>query len=158
MLFETWIAPVTAFLPRLLGALILLVVGILLARLIARLLAKALDALDLDERAERWGVHDALDRMGMPRSLVKVIGVAIRIALTLVVIFAALSLLGLQFLSESLNQAVLFLPKLLVAAALVIAGIVLSGIARERLDRVTEQWTCRCRWAPSPRSPSWRSS
>lgn len=127
------------FLPRLGGALVLLVVGILVARLVARLLGRGLEALGADDLAERWGVNGTLDRAGLPRSLVAVTRAAIRIALTLVVIFAALSLLGLQFLSESLNQAVLFLPKLLVAAALLLAGVVLSGLARERLDRVGEQ-------------------
>jgi hypothetical protein len=73
------------------------------------------------------------------RSLARVIGRAIRIALTLVVIFAALSLLGLQFLSQSLNQGVLVLPKLLIAAALVLGGVVLGGFARERVDRLTYQ-------------------
>lgn len=127
------------FLPRLVGALALLFVGTLLARLVARLLGRMMDAAGIDEVAERWGLSDALDRVGMSRSLCRVLATAIRIGLTLVVVFAALSLLGLEFLSESLNQAVLLLPKLLVAGALLLAGVVLSGIARERIDGLTEQ-------------------
>jgi small-conductance mechanosensitive channel len=60
----------------------------------------------------------------------------VRVAVTTVAIFAALSLLGLQFLSESLNQAVLFLPKLAVAAALLLAGAVVGALVGERLDRL----------------------
>ena len=127
------------FLPRLLGVVVLLIVGILLARLVAKLLGKSLDVANLDEHAEEWGVHDALERAALPRSLTKVFVTAIRISLTLVVIFAALSLLGLEFLSQSLNEAVLFLPSLLVAGALLLAGLVLSGFARERVDHLTEQ-------------------
>lgn len=127
------------FLPRLGGALALLVLGIIAARIVARLLGRTLTAVGLDELAERWQVHDALSRAGMPRSLTAVLVVAIRVGLTLIVTFAALSLLGLSLLSESLNQAVLFLPKLLVAAGLVLAGVVLSALVRERLDRVTDQ-------------------
>jgi small-conductance mechanosensitive channel len=128
-----------SFLPRLGGALALLLIGVLLVRLVARLLVKAMQGGGLDDLAERGGVHDALDRAGLGRSLARVIGRAIRIALTLVVIFAALSLLGLQFLSQSLNQGVLVLPKLLIAAALVLGGVVLGGFARERVDRLTYQ-------------------
>ena len=54
-------------------------------------------------------------------------------------IFAALSLLGLQFLSESLNQAVLELPRLFLAGVLVLAGVVVAGAARGRADRLTYQ-------------------
>lgn len=127
------------FLPRLAGALVLLVLGIVLARLIARILGKVLEAAGLDDLAERWGAHEALDRAGLGRSLVGTIAGAIRIGLTLVVVFAALSLLGLQFLSESLNEAVLLLPKLLVAGALLLAGVVLGGLVRERVDRLADQ-------------------
>lgn len=128
-----------SFLPRLGGALALLVIGLLLIRLLCRLLVKALQRLGLDELAERAGVHRVLQRAGLGGSLARLTGRAIRIALTVVVIFAALSLLGLQFLSQSLNQGVLLLPKLLLAAALVLAGVVLAGFARERVERLTTQ-------------------
>ena len=127
------------FLPRLLGALALLFIGALVAWLVSRALKKTLDALGADEAADRWGIHDALARVGLPRSLSQVLSRTLRIGLTLVVIFAALSLLGLEFLSDSLNAAVLFLPNLLVAFALLLAGVVLSGLARERVDHAAEQ-------------------
>jgi small-conductance mechanosensitive channel len=63
----------------------------------------------------------------------------VRIFLTIVVIFAALSLLGLQFLSVSLNQAILALPRIFVAAALLLGGAVVVGAARQRTDRLTYQ-------------------
>ncbi len=128
-----------SFLPRLGGALALLVIGVLLARLLSRLLIKAMQSLGLDNLAHRGGVSEVLERAGLGRSLARVVGRAIRIALTLVVIFAALSLLGLQFLSQSLNQGVLVLPKLLIAAALILAGVVLAGFARTRVDHLAYQ-------------------
>lgn len=127
------------FLPRLGGALALVVVGFLVARLLATALRKALEKLGLDGIADRWGIHDALERVGFERSLTRLLSRALKLALRLVVLFAALSLLGLQFLSESLNQAVLFLPNLLIAATLVLAGIVIGGMARERVDRAAYQ-------------------
>ena len=127
------------FIPRLGGALALLIIGLIVARLLGKLLATALRAADLDAIAERAGISDVLERAGLSRSLASVISVAIRLAVSVVVIFAALSLLGLQFLSQSLNQGVLLLPKLLVAGALLLAGVVLGGVARERVERLTYQ-------------------
>jgi small-conductance mechanosensitive channel len=127
------------FLPRLGGALVLLLVGVLLARLIGRLVRGALQRLGVDSLGERFGASDALDRVGLGRSLSWALGQAIRIGLTLVVVFAAISLLGLQFLSESLNAALLYLPNVLIAALLLLAGVVLGGLARERVDRLTRQ-------------------
>ena len=127
------------FLPRIGGALLLLVFGLLVVRVVTWLLGRTLSAAGVDGLGERWGVHDALERFGMRRSLVHAFTRGLRIALSLVVVFASLSLLGLQFLSESLNAAVLFLPKLLVALALMLAGAIVAGLVRERVDRLTDQ-------------------
>jgi len=128
------------FIPRLGGALLLLLIGVLLARVFARLLRRGLRMAGLDSTSERWGVADVLERAGLGRSLAHVLAVALRISLTVVVVFAALSLLGLQFLSRSLNEGVLFLPKVLAALALVLIGVVLAGFVRERVDRTATQW------------------
>jgi small-conductance mechanosensitive channel len=127
------------FLPRIGGAVALLVFGLVVARVVTWLIGRTLSAAGVDGLGERWGVHDALERVGMGRSLVHVFTRGLRIALSLVVVFAALSLLGLQFLSESLNAAVLFLPKLLVALGLLLAGAIVAGLVRERVDRMADQ-------------------
>jgi small-conductance mechanosensitive channel len=128
------------FLPRLGGALLLLVVGIVVAHVVARVLRRALRMAGLDSASERWGVADVLERAGLGRSLAHVLAVAVRVSVTVVVVFAALSLLGLQFLSQSLNEGVLFLPKALAALALVLIGVVLAAFVRERVDRTATQW------------------
>lgn len=128
-----------SFLPRLGGALALLIIGVILARLIGRLVRKALEAAGADDLAERWGVNRVLSRAGLPPSLSRLTGTALRIGLTVVVIIAALSLLGLQFLSVSLNAGVLLLPKLLTALILLLAGLVVAALVRDRVDRLTEQ-------------------
>lgn len=128
-----------AFLPHLGGAVALLVIGLILTRLLTRLLLRALLAAGVDRLADRGGVTAVLQTSGLGASLAALIARAIRIFLAIVVVFAALSLLGLQFLSVSLNQGILELPRLFVAAALVLAGVVLAGAARHRADRLSYQ-------------------
>lgn len=127
------------FLPRLGGAIALLLIGLLLARLLTRLLARAMQAIGVDRLADRGGVTSVLQASGLGGSLAGLVARAIRIFLTIVVVFAAISLLGLQFLSISLNQAILELPRVFIAAALVLAGAVVGGAARQRTDRLTYQ-------------------
>ena len=127
------------FLPRLGGALVLLLVGLVVARILGKLLARGLRGAGADGLAERLGAADVLEQAKLGRSVSSLIGRALRIGLTVVVLFAALSLLGLQFLSESLNSAVLFLPNLAVAGLLLLVGLVLGGLVRERVDRLTRE-------------------
>jgi small-conductance mechanosensitive channel len=127
------------FLPQLGGALALLIIGLLVARLIGALVRRALTRARLDELAERWHVDETLERAGLRKSLAGLCGAVVRIVLSVVVVFAALTLLGLEPLSQSLNEAVLFLPKLILALVLVLGGILLSGLVRESVDRLTYQ-------------------
>jgi small-conductance mechanosensitive channel len=127
------------FLPQLGGALALLLIGLLVARLIGSLVRRALARARLDDLAQRWRVDDTLQRAGIKTPLSSLCGAVVRIVLSVVVVFASLTLLGLEPLSQSLNEAVLFLPRLIVALVLVLAGLMLSGLVRERVDRLTYQ-------------------
>ena len=126
-------------LPRFAGAVLLLVFGLLAVRLFARLMRKALKVAGVDDHAERLRVHDALERAGFGRSLAGAIELAVRLTLTLVVVLAALSLLGLAALEQSLNAGVLFLPKLIAAMAILLVGLVLGGFTREWVERLAAQ-------------------
>lgn len=126
-------------LPRIGGALVLLLVGLLLAWLIGRGLGKALRAAGLDSFADRAGIHDSLDRFGIQRSLSRVVGRVIRVGITIVVILAAVSLLGLSVLSDAINRGVFFLPRVLTALALLLAGVVIGTFVKGRMDRLTTQ-------------------
>jgi small-conductance mechanosensitive channel len=127
------------YLPRLGGALVLLLAGLLVASVIRRVLTKLLRAARLDELGERWGVHDVLENLGLGRSLAGLVARAVRIVIVFLVVFAALSLLGLEFLSDSLNGVILFLPRVFVALTLLVAGIVVGQIVRRQVDRLAQQ-------------------
>jgi small-conductance mechanosensitive channel len=127
------------FLPQLAGAFALLVIGLLVAALAGRLVRRALIAARVDELSERWGVQETLNRVGLRSSLATITGAAVRLLISVMVIFAAVALLGLAPLNQSLNEAVLFLPNVLAALALLLAGLVLAGVVRERVDRFTYQ-------------------
>lgn len=126
-------------LPGVAAALVLLVFGLLVAALIGRLLGRGLQAAGLDDFAERTQVHDLLEEIGFKRSLSRLTGRAVRLALTIVVVLAALSLLGLGPLQASINEGVLFLPRLLVALILLLIGAVVGTFAKDRADRLATQ-------------------
>jgi small-conductance mechanosensitive channel len=126
-------------LPRVAGALLLLVIGIPVAMLVARFVRRVLRAANVDDLGQRWGVHNGLSRLGLEPSLSGLVARGVRIALIVVVVVAAISLLGFGALSATLNAVVLFVPKLLVAVAIVIAGVVVADFLRRRVEPLTDQ-------------------
>ncbi|MDQ4082739.1 MAG: mechanosensitive ion channel [Actinomycetota bacterium] len=138
-LFRNAVETLGEALPRIGGALLLLVLGLLVARLAGRFARRALAALGVDELAERFRVHEVLARVGIERPLSRLMGRIVRLAISVVVVFAAVSLLGLAALSSSLNAVLLFLPKLFVALALVVAGAIVAQFVGDRVERLATQ-------------------
>jgi hypothetical protein len=127
------------FLPRLGGALLLLVVGLLAAIIVGRLVRAALVRAGVDRFAERTGTDTLLGQAGLGSSLSALVGTAVRLSIVVVAVFASLTLLGLEFLSDSLNEGILFIPRLLTALALVLVGIVLAAFLRAWMERTSTQ-------------------
>jgi small-conductance mechanosensitive channel len=127
------------YLPRLGGALAILLGGVVIAAVVTRLVRRVLRAVGTDETAQRFGVHDALRLAGLGRSLSGVLAGAVRWTIYAITAFAIFAVLGPLFLSDSLNRAVLFLPNLLVAGVLLLAGVVLGSAMRVSVERSTAQ-------------------
>lgn len=128
-----------AFLPRLAGALVLMVVGLIAARVIGRVTQSLTRRAGLDRLAERYGVDPVLTKTGVTPPLSTLLGRLVQLAIAVVVMFAAISLLGFSALSTSLNAAILYLPRVFSACALIIVGIVAAKLARETVDRTSTQ-------------------
>ena len=78
-------------------------------------------------------------RASLGNSLASLAGTAVRLTIVIVVSFAALTLLGLEFVSDSLNEGILFIPRLLAAMALILFGVVLGAFVRAWLERASAQ-------------------
>jgi small-conductance mechanosensitive channel len=127
------------FLPRLAGALLLFVAGLVVAAIVGRIARKALVRAGLDRLADRSGATELLAQGGLGGSLSALVATAIRLTIIVVASFAAMTLLGLAFLSDSLNQGILYIPRLLTALALVLIGIVVGALVRAWLERTSAQ-------------------
>ncbi len=126
-------------LPRIAGALLLLVIGLLVAWLIGIVARRTLQAAGIDGLADRYHVHRTLARAGIQPPLSRLIGRVTRIVLSVVVIVAALSLLGLAGVNLALNEALLFVPKILVALVLLVAGVIVGELVGRWVDQLAQQ-------------------
>jgi small-conductance mechanosensitive channel len=127
------------FLPRVAGALLLLIVGLLAAIVIGRIVRGTLVRAGLDRFADRTGTSELLAQAGLGTSLSALVGTAVRLTIVVVVSFAAMTLLGLEFLSDSLNEGIVFIPRLFAALALVLIGVVLAAFLRAWIERTSAQ-------------------
>jgi hypothetical protein len=111
-----------AFLPRLVVALGVLVVGWLVAKAARFTVVKALRAFNFHVLTERAGIDNFLQQGGTEKDATDLFGMIVYWLVILAALIVAFNGLGLSQVTELLTRVVLFLPKLLVALLLLIFG------------------------------------
>lgn len=129
-----------SFLPALLGAVILLIVGWFISSLLARLIQRGLEALGLERAVERSGIRRFIEQSGAQWTFSGIIAALIKWSIFLVFIQAAASLFGMAQVTAIINSVILFIPKLIVALAIIVIGSLiarfLAGVVRGSLSEM----------------------
>jgi hypothetical protein len=112
--------------PAMLGALIILFAGYLLAKLIEQGTERLLHRIRLNQALERGGVMDAVERGASHFNPVKVIGKTLFWIMMFAVIMVAATALGMESLTAVFTELVGYLPSLMSAIVILIVGIVLG--------------------------------
>ena len=128
------------YLPRFAGAILLLLIGLLAVARHHGAWCGAGCRRRASTRSANGGAPTTCSRASVcPAPSAPLLAGALRIGLLFVVVFAALSVLGFAFLSDSLNAGILFLPRLFVALVLLLVGLVLSELVRGWVGRLAGQ-------------------
>jgi len=112
----------SASLPRILGAVLLLIVGWILARIVRKATVKLLKLLRLDVVAEKAGIEDFLLRGGVRYTAVTIVASLLYWFILFTVMLAVLNSLGLDAAAELFNKVILYIPNVIVAVLVLIFG------------------------------------
>jgi hypothetical protein len=117
---------IVAFMPKLVVALLLLLIGVVVARVTGKLINAALSAIEKNKYTKKF--FDAVEIKMV--SISDMVGLFVRYAVLLIFVNAAVGVLGLEVLSETFDAILAFVPKIF--AAVVVAGLALvaSGVVQ----------------------------
>jgi len=119
-----------AAIPRILGFILVVLIGWLIASLIARAVATLLRTVRFNEVADRAGITGFSQRAGLTAGPADIVAGIVKWLIRIVVLLVAFDLLGLPAVSEVLREFLLWLPNLIVAVAvLLIAGVAANALA-----------------------------
>jgi len=116
-----------SFLPNFLVAVIILVVGWVVAVFVAKLIRQALQSVRVDEMGDKLGLDSVSSRTGVKMSVSGAIAWLVKWFLLLAVFLAAADILGLAQVSAFLNQVLLYIPSVVAAAAILLVGTMVAG-------------------------------
>lgn len=138
MIAQTWGEVITAsfqmlwsgfisFLPSLLGAIVVFIVGWFIAEVVAKLATQIINVLRIDQILERMGFEKSLQRANMKLNSGKFIGEIVKWFFIIVFLMAATDILGLPQVTEFLKQVLLYIPQLIVAVFILLAGVLIAN-------------------------------
>lgn len=111
------------FVPAILGALLILLLGGIIAKLLERLVTNALKMAALDKIAEQVQLASMLSRGGIRRKLSELIGAIIYWIVMLAFVMTALNALNLTVAAQLFQTVVAFLPNVVAALFILLTGV-----------------------------------
>lgn len=129
---------IASFIPSLFGALILVVLGFLVAKLLDTLLTKLLAKLGLDRLMSGTGLTKLLARIGIKAKVSTLIGKIVYWFVLLIFLISAAESLGLERVSATLDVLALYVPKMFAAALVLLAGILLAQLLNTMVKGAAE--------------------
>ncbi len=118
------------FVPNLLAALVILLVGWIVARVVRYLVQRALKVVQLDKVSEKVGINDALKQANLftlPSQMVAKLFYWIVIVLALVM---AVNAVKLTVATELLSRLLLYLPNVIAAVFVMVLGFFFGNLVR----------------------------
>lgn len=112
-----------AQIPNIAAALLLLLVGLFMARAVRTLAERLLTGAKLDDATARVGINEILARLGLGKSPTYILSFLIYWFILFVFIVSAANAVNMTVISDLLERFVLFLPQLVAALLILFAGL-----------------------------------
>ncbi len=133
---QTFWGEIALFMPKFLGALLLILAGWILARILRAGMRRGLEAFGFERIADKSGLEALVKQGGVDLSLVGVIAGAVYWLVLMVVVVSAANSLGLDSVAILANKVILYLPNVVVAILILVFGTVFSRM----VNRVVFAW------------------
>jgi Conserved TM helix len=128
---DAW-SNVAEFLPKLVGFLLILIIGYFIAKAITKVLGKVLERVGFDRAVERGGVGRALARSKYDAS--SLLAKVAFYALMLFVLQLAFGVFGPNPVSSMIHGVIAYLPNVFVAIVIVVIGAAVGAAVKEIVE------------------------
>lgn len=131
IIMTTLWSKLAGFLPNLLGAILLLVIGYLVSKMVSFILVRGLTKAGFNKLSDKVGITSTLVRASVTSSASDIVGKLVFWIIMLTFIVTATEALGLPRVSDTIDEFVLYLPKVIAAALVLIIGLFVTHFVRD---------------------------
>ena len=121
---------VVSFLPSLVGALIVLAIGLVIASVVKIIIEKIIAAVKVDAALKKIGLAPFFERAGLQINSGKFLGLLVYWFLVIVFVLVVTDILGLYGISLFLKDVLSYIPNIIVAVLIMLASIVVANFLK----------------------------
>jgi small-conductance mechanosensitive channel len=125
-----------AYLPNLLAAIIILIVGILIAKAVEKLIQKIVEALKVDELIKKINIVKHLEESGTKIIFSQILAWMVKWFLYIALLVAVSEILKLGQFTDFLKDVALYLPNVIIAVLILMAGLILGSFIEDLLVKI----------------------
>jgi len=126
------------FSPSLVAAIVILVVGWIIAVALGKVISHLASILWVDKGLEKLGVHSAFEKIGINFNVAGLLGWIVKWFLIIAFLIAAADVLGLRQITNFLNKVVLFIPNVIIAVVVLVFGLVIGNFISDVVRTAVE--------------------
>lgn len=131
---ETSLSLIVAFLPKLLGALLLLLAGYLLARMVGAGTAALLKLLGFNRLLARTPIQSLLNKAESTKTSADILGLLVFWLIFLLFCISATETIGLAVISAALTEFAYYLPKIGIAILIIVLGMLAASYIKDLIS------------------------
>ena len=114
------------FIPGFISALIIFLIGLIIAVGLAKLARRLVNVLRLDAMLEKMGFRVSLEKAGLKLDIGYFVGELVKWFLIIAFLLAAADILGLDRISLFLNSVLMYIPNVIIAVFILLAALIVA--------------------------------
>lgn len=127
--FQASGAAVIGFVPNIIGALIVFIIGWIIAVGLGKLVKQVVDAIKVDQVLEKMGVKEVLEKANLRLDSGAFVGALVRWFLIIVFLLAVTEILRLPEVTGFLRDVLLYVPNIIIAVVIMLAAVLLANVS-----------------------------
>lgn len=135
--WSTIVNRIIDFIPSFLGALIILIIGWLIAVLLEKLVDQVVRVIGLQSLSEKVRLEQGIKKAGIKKDFAGLVAAFVKWVVIIVSFLAAAEVLNLTQVAVFLNSVLAYVPNVAAAAAILLIGVVLANFLADVIASVT---------------------
>ena len=125
-----------AYLPNLIAAIIILIVGILIAKAIERLIQKIIEALKVDDLIRKINIVKKIEEAGTKVIFSQIFAWLVKWFFYVALLIAVSEILELGQFTDFLKDVALYIPNVIIAVLILVVGLVLGAFLEDLILKI----------------------